>query len=225
MLRAPTSTRRIVLSALAALVSGFGVFALITGFSTGSSLLRAVELASVVVLGASLVTSVIVLSLVHFANWQSPASEEDFEELVRRAERLAGEQPWSYDDYGEFGDTEEYDALELDSEEDFKALVRAAIDELPLEFHRALEHVAVVVSDGGAAVRTGRGRRGAYGLYQGDTIVQNYFHDRIVIFRDTLMRDFGHDPELLREQVTRTLRHELAHHLGWDEHGVSDLGL
>ena len=224
MTKAPTSTRRIILSALAALVSGFGIFALATGFSS-SGLLRTVEFGSVIVLGGAVVTSVIVLSLVHFANWQSPASEEDFEALVQRAERLAAEDPWGLDEYQSFGDTEEYDAVELDSEEDFKALVRSAIDELPLEFHRALEHVAVVVSDGGSSVRTGRGRRGAYGLYQGDTIVQNYFHDRIVIFRDTLMRDFGHDPDLLREQVTRTVRHELAHHLGWDEQGVRELGL
>ena len=224
MVRAPTSTRRILLSALAALVSGFGIFALATGFSA-TGLLRTVELGSVIVLGGAIVTGVIVLSLVHFANWQSPASEEDFEALVQRAERLATEDLWGPDDSGDFGDTEEYDAIELDSEEDFKALVRSAIDDLPLEFHRALEHVAVVVSDGGSSVRTGRGRRGAYGLYQGDTIVQNYFHDRIVIFRDTLTRDFGHDPDLLREQVTRTLRHELAHHLGWDERGVGGLGL
>ena len=46
-----------------------------------------------------------------------------------------------------------------------------------------------------------------------------------VIFRDTLRRDFGEDPDMLREQVTRTVRHELAHHLGWDELGVRDLGL
>jgi predicted Zn-dependent protease with MMP-like domain len=225
MTRTPTSTRRIILSALAALVSGFGIFALATGFDA-IGLLRVVEVGSVVVLGGSIITATIVLTLVHFANWQSPASEDDFEALVQRSERLAVEDPWSSDDYGgDFGDTEEYDALELDSEEDFRALVRMAVDELPLEFHRALEHVAIVVSDGGAAVRTGRGRRGAYGLYQGDTIVHNHFHERIVIFRDTLMRDFGHDPELLREQVTRTVRHELAHHLGWDERGVSDLGL
>jgi predicted Zn-dependent protease with MMP-like domain len=224
MMRTSTSTRRIVLSALAALVSGFGIFALATGFDA-IGLLRVVEVGSVVVLGGSVVTGVIVLSLVHFANWQSPASEDDFEALVQRAERLAAEDPWSDDEYGDFGDTEEYDAVALDSEEDFKALVRSALDELPLEFHRALEHVAVVVSDGGSGVRIGRGRRGAYGLYQGDTIVQNHFHERIVIFRDTLMRDFGHDPEMLREQVRRTVRHELAHHLGWDERGVSDLGL
>jgi predicted Zn-dependent protease with MMP-like domain len=96
--------------------------------------------------------------------------------------------------------------------------VRSAIDELPLEFHRALEHVAVVVSESGR-------RRGAYGLYEGGTVSRDYFHDRIVIFRDTLLRDFGHDPELLKAQVTRTVRHELAHHLGWDENGVRGLGL
>jgi len=108
--------------------------------------------------------------------------------------------------------------FDVHDEEDFKALVRSALDDLPLEFHRALEHVAVVVSDGGR-------RRRAYGLYQGDTVAQDYFHDRIVIFRDTLTRDFGHDPELLRAQVTKTVRHELAHHLGWDEKGVRKLGL
>ena len=70
-----------------------------------------------------------------------------------------------------------------------------------------------------------RRRRGAYGLYQGDTVARDYFHDRIVIFRDTLLRDFGHDPELLKAQVTRTVRHELAHHLGWGEKGVRGLGL
>ena len=31
--------------------------------------------------------------------------------------------------------------------------------------------------------------------------------------------------ELLRAQVTRTVRHELAHHLGWNETGVERLGL
>ena len=115
-------------------------------------------------------------------------------------------------------DDEDDDLLESLDDEDFKALVRSALDDLPLEFHRALEHVAIVVSDGGR-------RRGAYGLYQGDTVARDFFHDRIIIFKDTLLRDFGHDPELLKAQVTRTVRHELAHHLGWDENGVRGLGL
>ena len=100
----------------------------------------------------------------------------------------------------------------------FESLVADAIDALPDEFQRVLERVAVVVSDRGAEAR-------AYGEYFGDGVARESFEDRIVIYRDTLERDFGHDPELLAAQVERTLRHELAHHLGWDEHGVGGLGL
>ena len=57
----------------------------------------------------------------------------------------------------------------------------------------------------------------AYGHYFGDTVARDDYPDRIVLYQDTLERDFGHDPELLRAQVERTLRHELAHHLGWRE--------
>ena len=97
-------------------------------------------------------------------------------------------------------------------------LVREALDDLPDLLIRALDHVAVVISDQGR-------RHGAYGLYQGDTVARDDYPDRIVIFRDTLLRDFGHDPDRLRDQVTRTVRHELAHHLGADELGVRELGL
>jgi predicted Zn-dependent protease with MMP-like domain len=100
----------------------------------------------------------------------------------------------------------------------FDHLVRDAIDRLPQEFQIHLEAVPVVVSDLGR-------QHGAYGLYQGDGAARDNFPDRIVIFRDTLLRDFGHNPELLTQQVERTVRHELAHHLGWDEQGVANLGL
>ena len=181
------------------------------------NLVRQSHCSAVFAAGAAIVGGAVVLAMIRLAGWRDPESEIDFEALVQRTERLAAEGGWDEDeDYDDDGNEEEL--FDPRNEEDFKVLVRRAIDDLPLEFHRALEHVAVVISDSGRRSR-------AYGLYQGDTVAQDYFHDRIVIFRDTLVRDFGHDPDLLRAQVTRTLRHELAHHLGWDEKGVRGLGL
>ena len=127
-------------------------------------------------------------------------SEDEFERLVRRSEELAREP-----------------RLAREATE-FELLVAEAIDRLPPDFQALLEHTAVVVSRRGA-------QAGAYGHYFGDTVARGYYEDRIVIYQDTLERDFGHDPELLRAQVERTLRHELAHHLGWNEPGVRGLGL
>jgi predicted Zn-dependent protease with MMP-like domain len=127
-------------------------------------------------------------------------SEEDFERLVRRSEELAREP-----------------SLAQEATE-FELLVSEAIDRLPPDFQALLEHTAVVVSRRGAEAH-------AYGHYFGDTVARGYYEDRIVIYQDTLERDFGHDPELLSAQVERVLRHELAHHLGWNEAGVRDLGL
>jgi predicted Zn-dependent protease with MMP-like domain len=65
----------------------------------------------------------------------------------------------------------------------------------------------------------------AYGHYYGDSVSGGRYEHRIVIYQDTLVRDFGWDPELLTQQVERTVRHEVAHHLGWNESGVRELGL
>jgi predicted Zn-dependent protease with MMP-like domain len=102
--------------------------------------------------------------------------------------------------------------------DEFESLVVDAIDRLPDEFQAVLAKVAIVVSDLGTEAQ-------AYGQYFGDGVVGESYEDRIVIYRDTLERDFGHDRDLLARQVERTLRHELAHHLGWDERGVGGLGL
>jgi predicted Zn-dependent protease with MMP-like domain len=102
--------------------------------------------------------------------------------------------------------------------DEFEGLVADSIDRLPEEFRVLLEKVPVIVSELGAEAH-------AYGHYFGDGIANERYEDRIVIYRDTLERDFGHDRRLLAREVDRTLRHELAHHLGWGEHGVGELGL
>ena len=110
------------------------------------------------------------------------------------------------------------------SEQEFEEFVRLALDELPVEFQRALENVAITVSDRGA-------EHHAYGEYVGTKMHGNsYFGggglpDEILIFRDTLVRDFGADPDRLRSQVGQTVRHEVGHYFGFDEAGVRKLGL
>jgi predicted Zn-dependent protease with MMP-like domain len=201
---------------VAALTVGLGAISLVGGFSS-SWPVKVLQTLAVFAAGGVIIGGAVLLATIRIAGWRDPESEDDFEAIVQRAERLGAEQSWGAAD-DELAGSDDDDYFDPYNEEDFKALVRSAIDDLPLEFHRALEHVAVVVSDGGR-------KQHAYGLYQGDTIVHDFFHDRIVIFRDTLVRDFGDDVERLRAQVTRTVRHELAHHLGWDEKGVRGLGL
>jgi predicted Zn-dependent protease with MMP-like domain len=215
----PGTGGRIALAVAVAMAVGLTVVGVYTGF-TGSWGVRLAEGIAVFGTGAAIVGGAVVLVMVRLAGWRDPESEADFEALVERTEWLASADSWGdTEDYeGEDEDDGDDDLFDPHDEDDFKALVRSALDELPLEFHRALEHVAVVVSDGGRRER-------AYGLYMGDTVARDHFHDRIVIFRDTLLRDFGSDPEVLKTQVVRVVRHELAHHLGWDENGVRGLGL
>lgn len=101
---------------------------------------------------------------------------------------------------------------------EFEELVIEAIDRLPTEFQNLLADVPIVVSQRGEEF-------GAYGHYFGDTMARDDHRDHIVVYQDTLERDFGWNPELLRAQIARTVFHEVAHHLGWDEPGVRDLGL
>jgi predicted Zn-dependent protease with MMP-like domain len=101
---------------------------------------------------------------------------------------------------------------------EFDLLVMQALDDLPDEFRELLRTTPVIVS------HLGREHH-AYGHYMGGTVARDQYANRIVIYQDTLERDFGHDPALLRAQVERTVRHEVAHHLGWDEGGVRGLGL
>jgi predicted Zn-dependent protease with MMP-like domain len=126
--------------------------------------------------------------------------EEEYQRIARRSELMA-----------------QLPAGQMQPSE-FEELVIEAIDELPFEFQEVLADVPIVISDLGHQF-------GAYGHYIGDTVARDDFRDHIVIYQDTLERDFGANPELLRAQIARTVFHEVAHHLGWDEPGVRNLGL
>jgi predicted Zn-dependent protease with MMP-like domain len=204
--------KRTAWAAAIALSTGLTAIVMLQGFSA-SGPVKVLETLAVLTFGAAVLFGLAGLVFVRMAGWKEPESEEEFERVVLRAERLAAD--------GLAVEPDEDEFLELDpfDDNDFAELVREALDDLPDLLKRALEHnVAVLISDDGR-------RHGAYGLYQGDGAHRDTVSDRIVIFRDTLRRDFGHDAGLLRDQVLRTVRHELAHHVGFDELGVRGLGL
>jgi predicted Zn-dependent protease with MMP-like domain len=157
-------------------------------------------LPDMLILIAGAAAFVILMAWVTVALIGEEMPEPEFRRLVDRSEALAALPPPEH------------------PPSEFDLLVMEALDDLPDEFRELLDHTPVVVS------RLGHEHR-AYGHYLGGTIARDTFPDRIVIYQDTLERDFGHDPALLRAQVERTVRHEVAHHLGWDERGVRGLGL
>ncbi len=208
----PVTPRAILGSAAAALCFGIAFITLSEGFSADFPI-RLAQGIALFAAGALVLFVPIFYLAMRLADWRDPTSEREFDRIVERSERLAR------DDLAVEPDEHEFMELDPYNDAEFEELVSDALDELPDWAQRALErNVAVVISDGGR-------RRGAYGLYHGDGVARDEVPDRIIIYRDTLRRDFGHDPDELREQVVRTVRHELAHHLGWDELGVRDLGL
>jgi len=158
------------------------------------------RVSSVVQLAAGAIAVVLLAALAAMLLGHGEMPEEEFRRIAKRSELLATLPP------GQAQPSE------------FEEAVVEAIDELPREVQDVLKDVPIVISDLGHQFH-------AYGHYIGDTMARDNYRDHIVIYQDTLERDFGWDPDLLRAQIARTVRHEVAHHLGWDERGVRDLGL
>ena len=116
----------------------------------------------------------------------------------------------------------------------FERLVGRALSELPPDVAAMLDNVEVVVEDEPTPEQIGQ--RGAddgetlFGLYEGVPITERgagytlVLPDRITIFRGPLERAFDSPVEIARE-VRITVVHELAHHLGFDEARLDELGL
>jgi predicted Zn-dependent protease with MMP-like domain len=91
----------------------------------------------------------------------------------------------------------------------FESLVADALDELPEEFARRMENVAVVVED--------EPEGPLLGLYRGIPQTRRgpgyggVLPDVITIYRGPLIRHAGRD---LRAAVRKTVWHEIAHHFG-----------
>lgn len=115
----------------------------------------------------------------------------------------------------------------------FEQLVEEAIDGLAAPLQRLLDRVAVVIAD--EPTREQRREHHLapdetlYGLYEGTPMIawgadEAPFPNKITIFRVPLEADHPNRHELAAE-VRRTLQHELAHHVGFEDGSLGDLGL
>lgn len=112
---------------------------------------------------------------------------------------------------------------------DFYELVERALEGLPPELAELLDNVAIVVDDWPDHSSPLVGEDDTlYGLYEGVPLTERgsgYYGilpDKITIFRGPLERDFRQ--EELEEQIRITVVHEMAHHFGFDEDRLEELG-
>jgi predicted Zn-dependent protease with MMP-like domain len=105
----------------------------------------------------------------------------------------------------------------------FEDRVRSALDSLPAELREAMSNVEIVVEEENPEDPD------IFGLYIGIPLTDRHDYagvlpDKIEIYRIPLEAEFGHDPELLEEEIRITVVHEVAHHFGIDEERLAELG-
>ncbi|HET6382670.1 MAG TPA: metallopeptidase family protein [Armatimonadota bacterium] len=121
--------------------------------------------------------------------------------------------------------------MEIDDVE-FEKLVAEALDALPEEFQRHLQNVDVAIAPAPTMEQLRsvgvRGPHTLFGLYEGVPLTERGTYtpatpDMITIFREPLIRDCA-SPAALREQVRRTVLHEIAHFFGISDDRLHELG-
>ena len=115
--------------------------------------------------------------------------------------------------------------------EHFVAVVEKALDSLPQEFRNRIRNVAVLVEDlppNQLPPKPGQRRRLLLGLFHGvPTTKKSIFDlptgpDHIVLYQKNIEAICSSEAEV-REQIRRTVIHELGHYFGMDEEQLKDV--
>ena len=116
---------------------------------------------------------------------------------------------------------------------DFEQLVEQSLLSIPRVLREAMANLAIVVDDwpDPALMEEIYGDRETYvyGLFDGTPLTERHVEDSgelpsvIHIYQAALEADFG-DPGELRQEITITLVHEIAHFMGFDEKQIDALG-
>ncbi len=114
------------------------------------------------------------------------------------------------------------------SDEDFDALITRAMNELPQEYIKGLDNVAILYADEPDEYQREKSNLGEHnlllGLYEGIPLTKRgngytfVLPDKITLFKNPILTVSGEDDAKLFEQIKRTLWHEIAHYYGLD-HG------
>ena len=118
------------------------------------------------------------------------------------------------------------------TDEAFDRLISRAMDELPQEYIKGLNNVAILYADWPddyQAKKSGlRENSILLGLYEGIPLTQrggNYtfvLPDKITLFKKSILMIVHNEAELF-EQIKRTLWHEIAHYYGLDHERIHTL--
>ena len=110
----------------------------------------------------------------------------------------------------------------------FEAVVRQVMDRLPDWVRDALDNIDVLVVDE-AEAHLGEDAQGLLGLYVGlplterDADYAGELPDVIYIFRRPHLA-LNLPPDILRDEIAKTLIHEIAHYFGLDDDRLEELG-
>lgn len=118
------------------------------------------------------------------------------------------------------------------SDQEFDALITRAMDELPQEYIRGLENVAIVMADEPNEQQRVKLRLRhdhlLLGLYEGvprtarTGLESGILPDKITLFKNQILAIVYNDEQLF-EQIKRTLWHEIAHYYGLDHDRIDEL--
>jgi len=118
------------------------------------------------------------------------------------------------------------------SDEAFDQLVTKAMNELPQDYIKGLDNVAIVYADWPDEHQAKKSdlKPGSLllGLYEGIPLTQRgggytfVLPDKITLFKTPILM-VSHNEEELAEQVKRTLWHEIAHYYGLNHHRIDEL--
>jgi predicted Zn-dependent protease with MMP-like domain len=110
----------------------------------------------------------------------------------------------------------------------FERIVDQALEDLPRWLLERVDNLHVIVEDWPTREQDPHGE-GILGIYEGVSLLERgawysgALPDRIVIFMGPHL-ELGLSPAELRNEIRRTVLHEVAHHLGIDDTRLRQLG-